>query len=645
MFATCRHIPPLLPVVTARPTTIIAVVAVIEPCSAISCCCKLLPETNIATCHQALEVLKMPLKQATLNGLKRKASPQLEAYTKRMKSEEAGFKDSKSEEQYNIVDRQFYPPEMTNERCAQYNANRIERPMQTLARAQQATEGERTSIHVNRAVVHWFKCDLRINDNKSLHLASKLAKSHGVPLICLHIVSPQDYKAHMTSPVRVDFVLRTLEVLREDLARLDIPLYVETVQKRKAIPGRIIELCERWGASHLFCNIEYEVDELRREALMTNKGLEKSIAVTAVHDTCVVAPGQLSTGTGSQYAVYSPWYRAWVAYTHRHPGQLQIFDPPWPNPKSTHQAFKDIFDSIIPEAPENKKLTNEEKIRFRSMWPPGEHEARERLGKFLKERVEKYKDTRNFPAANSTAMLSVHLASGTLSARTAVAQARDANTTDALDAGNIGIKGWISEIAWRDFYKHVLVNWPYICMNKPFKPEYTKIRWEYDEDLFQKWCRGQTGFPFIDAAMRQLNHMGYMHNRARMAVASFLAKDLLIDWRRGERYFMEHLIDGDFASNNGGWGFSASTGVDPQPYFRIFNPHLQGERFDPEGEYIRKWVPELANVRGKAIHDPYGKGAEMEARQNGYPKACVDHKVSRARALARYKEGLGRDTA
>ncbi|KAL8856255.1 MAG: hypothetical protein Q9178_007092 [Gyalolechia marmorata] len=587
----------------------------------------------------------MPLKQATLNGLKRKASPQLEAPIKRMKSEEAGFKDSKSKEKYNIVDRQFYPPEMTNERCAQYNTNRIERPMQTLARAQLTTEEERASIHINHAVVHWFKCDLRIYDNKSLHLASKLAKSHGVPLICLHIVSPQDYKAHMTSPVRVDFVLRTLEVLKKDLARLDIPLYVETVEKRKAIPGRIIELCEKWGASHLFCNIEYEVDELRREALMTKKGLEKGIAVTAVHDTCVVAPGQLSNGTGGQYAVYSPWYRAWVAYIHRHPGQLQIFDPPWPNPKSTHQAYKDIFDSPIPEAPENKKLTDEEKVRFRSMWPPGEHEARERLGKFLKERVEKYKDTRNFPAANSTAMLSVHLASGTLSARTAVAQARDANTTDALDAGNIGIKGWISEIAWRDFYKHVLVNWPYICMNKPFKPEYTNIRWEYDEDLFEKWCTGQTGFPFIDAAMRQLNHMGYMHNRARMAVASFLAKDLLIDWRRGERYFMEHLIDGDFASNNGGWGFSASTGVDPQPYFRIFNPHLQGERFDPEGEYIRKWVPELANVRGKAIHDPYERGAEREARKNGYPRACVDHKVSRARALARYKEGIGRDTA
>lgn len=449
----------------------------------------------------------------------------------------------------------------------------------------------------------------------------------------------------MTSPARVDFVLRTLEVLKADLDKLAIPLYVETVEKRKAIPDRIYELCEKWGASHLFCNIEYEVDELGRESYLTRSGLERGIAVTAVHDTCAVAPGELSSGTGKPYAVYSPWYRAWMAFIHQHPHQLHNFDPPSPNPKASRQDYEDLFESAIPEAPENKRLTEEEKRRFGSMWPPGEHEAHERLDKFLKERVNRYKDTRNFPASNTTAMLSVHHASGTLSSRTSIARARDANSTKRLDGGHEGIKGWLSELAWRDFYKHVLVNWPYVCMNKPFKPEYTNIRWEYDEELFQKWCTGHTGYPFIDAAMRQLNYMGYMHNRARMGVASFLAKDLLIDWRRGERYFMEHLIDGDFASNNGGWGFSASTGVDPQPYFRIFNPYLQSERFDPDGDYIRKWVPELENIKGKAIHDPYERGAEREAKKNGYPRVCVQHKASRDRALARYKEGLGRDTA
>ena len=182
-------------------------------------------------------------------------------------------------------------------------------------------------------------------------------------------------------------------------------------------------------------------------------------------------------------------------------------------------------------------------------------------------------------------------------------------------------------------------------MNKPFKPEYSNIQWQYNEAFFTAWCKGRTGYPIVDAAMRQLNTTGYMHNRCRMIVASFLAKDLLIDWRMGERYFMEHLIDGDFASNNGGWGFSASTGADPQPYFRIFNPLLQSEKFDADGEYIRKWVPELKNVKGKAIHDPYGRGAGKEVERTRYPRVIVEHKGARENTLARYKAGLGRETA
>ena len=182
-------------------------------------------------------------------------------------------------------------------------------------------------------------------------------------------------------------------------------------------------------------------------------------------------------------------------------------------------------------------------------------------------------------------------------------------------------------------------------MNKPFKPEYSNISWSYDKDDFAAWCEGKTGFPIVDAAMRQLNYLGYMHNRCRMIVASFLSKDLLLDWRMGERYFMEHLIDGDFASNNGGWGFSASVGVDPQPYFRIFNPLLQSEKFDPDGEYIRKWVPELKGIEGKAIHDPYGRGAGDKARKNGYPEQIVEHKGCRERALAAYKKGIESEDA
>ena len=594
--------------------------------------------------HKTPAICRMASSKAAVNGTKRKANGGTGSPSKKAKNHVSPEKVS-PQEQYGIVDRQFYPPEMTNERCKQYNTNILERPIETLEKAQEETQLWRDKTQVKDAVVHWFKCDLRITDNKALHLASEKAKSRGVPLLCIHIISPQDYKAHMTSAVRVDFVLRTLEVLKEDLAQLNIPLYVETVEKRKTIPDRIFELCGKWGASHLYTNIEYEVDELRREALMTSRGVENGVAVYAVPDTCVVAPGELSSGTGNQYSVYSPWYRAWVAYLHTHPHQLDLFNPPTKNPEDAQKTFKDLFESGIPEAPENRKLTSEEKKRFRSMWPPGEHEARERLSKFLSEKVQDYADARNSPASNSTAIVSVHFSSGTLSARTAIAAARNANITKKLDGGHKGIISWISEVAWRDFYKHVLAHWPYVCMNKPFKPEYTNIQWEYNDELFKKWCSGMTGYPFIDAAMRQLNHTGYMHNRARMAVASFLAKDLLIDWRMGEQYFMEHLIDGDFASNNGGWGFSASTGVDPQPYFRIFNPLLQGERFDSEGKYIRKWVKELEGIAGKAIHDPYGRKQAKAAEKAGYPKMCVDHKESRERCLQRYKQGLGRDTA
>lgn len=404
----------------------------------------------------------MPPKKAPTNGSKRKANERQDTPNKKTKNGNSAFKDSTDEEKYGIIDREFYPPEMTNARCLQYNANELTRPIEELDAAQEETKSDREAITVKDAVVHWFKCDLRTKDNKALHLASEKAKAKGVPLICIYIISPQDFKAHITSAIRVDFILRSLEVLKEDLGKLDIPLYVETVEKRKTIPNRIFELCGEWGANHLYANIEYEVDELRREAAMTRDGTAKGIAVEAVPDTCVVAPGELSSKTGNQYAVYSPWFRAWIAYLHTNPDQLDLFDPPGKNPASARSTFESLFDTKIPEAPENRKLTAEERKRFRSLWPPGEHEAHERLEKFLKQKVSNYKDLRNFPASNGTAVLSVHFASGTLSARTAIASARDANSTKRLDGGNAGFTTWISEVAWRDFYKHVLAHWPFV---------------------------------------------------------------------------------------------------------------------------------------------------------------------------------------
>ncbi|KAJ4164784.1 hypothetical protein LMH87_006445 [Akanthomyces muscarius] len=543
-------------------------------------------------------------------------------------------------EKHGIVLRDYYPPEMSNTRARAYAEEALHRPMENLVIAQRETSEAMKKAAKGEAVAHWFKTDLRCADNTSLALAAQKAKELNVPLLCFYLVSPQDFKAHLRSPVRVDFILRTLKILKDDLAKLDIPLYIETVEERAKIPARVLELLDSWGCNHLCANLEYEVDELRRETKLLRLLAGKNKSFEAVHDTCVVPPGQLRSGTGNQYAVYTPWYRSWMAHIHSNLDLLELHDVPPKNPASVRKAFMKIFDCEIPAAPKGKELSAEEKKRFHSLWPCGEHEAKARLDKFCEERVGEYSEQRNIPSHNGTSSLSIHLASGTISARTCVRTARDRNKTKKLDGGLDGIKVWISEVAWRDFYRHVLVRWPHVCMNKPYKPDYADIEWSYDTDHFKAWCEGKTGFPIVDAAMRQLNHTGYMHNRCRMIVASFLSKDLLIDWRMGEKYFMEHLADGDFSSNNGGWGFSASVGVDPQPYFRIFNPLRQSERFDPQGEYIREWVPELKDFDNKEIHDPYNRGAGDKAKKNGYPKAIVEHSECRTRALAAYKAAV-----
>lgn len=505
------------------------------------------------------------------------------------------FDHSRPEERTGIVDRRFYPAEMSNERCALYNADAIPRPIELLNRALDATRAQRERVRnaePGAAVVHWFKRDLRIRDNTGLSRAAQLAREKGVGVIGVWILSPRDWEAHLVSPAKCDFEIRTVGVLGRELAELDVPLFVECVGERGDVERRLVEVCEEWGVKNVFCNLEYEPDELRRETQLVKLCAEKGINFEPQHDDCVVPPGSLRTGGGRQYAVYTPWYRSWVAHLHAHPHLLDERPLPGRNPPGFRDRFKHLFDMPVPPAPASKGLSTEEKERFARLWPAGEGAALDRLQLFLTEKIGRYQATRNFPSANSTACVSVHHAAGTLAARTSVRMARDVNSTKKLDGGIEGIRGWISEVAWRDFYRHVLVHWPYVwyvtfplppyhetliliwraSMNKPFKFEYTNIEWEYSDAHFRAWTEGKTGYPIVDAAMRCLNHTAYMHNRLRMVTASFLAKHLLLDWRCGEQYFISHLIDGDFASNNGGWGFASSTGVDPQPYFRVFNP-------------------------------------------------------------------------
>ena len=281
----------------------------------------------------------------------------------------------------------------------------------------------------------------------------------------------------------------------------------------------------------------------------------------------------------------------------------------------------------------------------------GEDAAHRLLKGFLDKKIERYDTARDILSEDGTSLLSRHLHLGTLSARFVVDAVRQAG----LDAPSGPARGehqpeaghstFLSEIAWHDFYLQILHHFPHVASGA-FRPQYDALKWENDETLFEAWKTGKTGYPIVDAAMRQLNAVAWMHNRGRMVVASFLTKDLLIDWRWGEKYFMQQLVDGDQAANNGGWQWAAGTGTDAQPYFRIFNPTSQGEKFDPEGEYVRRWVPELARVPAKSIHAPW-KLSEAEREHlgaGGYPKPVVDHAVQRGRALAMYAKAAKEKT-
>jgi deoxyribodipyrimidine photo-lyase len=262
--------------------------------------------------------------------------------------------------------------------------------------------------------------------------------------------------------------------------------------------------------------------------------------------------------------------------------------------------------------------------------PAGEAAARKRLEAFVGRAIAAYARDRDRPAVDGTSRLSPYLRFGALSVRECVRQAQAA--ADESRAVAAGARKWIDELVWRDFYAGLLAEHPRV-LREPFRREFARVRWNDDEAAFRAWCDGRTGYPIVDAGMRQLRQTGWMHNRVRMIVASFLCKDLLIDWRRGERHFMRWLADGDPASNDGGWQWAASTGTDAQPYFRIFNPTLQGERYDPDGAYVRQFVPELRDVLARWIHKPW----QAPVPPRDYPPPIVDHAERRVLAVARYE--------
>ncbi|TFK55985.1 hypothetical protein OE88DRAFT_1622403 [Heliocybe sulcata] len=531
-----------------------------------------------------------------------------------------------------------------------------EPPLKKLLQA--ANNGVKSSPK-GEAVVYWMRMeDLRISDNRALSRASTQAQKDGMPVVVIFIISPQDYLAHDRSPRRIDFTLRNLKDIKTRLASLHIPLYVTVHTPRRTIPEHIVALLQEWKACHLFGNIEYEFDELRRDIRVCELAKAAGIKVEFMHDRCLVDPGIVLTQGGRVYTVYSPWQRNWLATLNSNLKWIEEAPLPKRNSEDIYSnpTLKALFDVDIPDYVHGFECKDREKMR--EMWPAGEDAARQMLDRFLhakarssqmgpsnplsegaemsdkKSRALVYKDSRDKADKDTTSRISPYLAAGVISARECVRHAMNLQGVKKVQATrDTSLGTWLMEIAWRDFYNHVLAAYPRVSMGRPFQEKYANVIWEMNEEHLQAWKEGRTGVPIVDAGMRQLNTMGWMHNRLRMITSMYLVKDLMIDWRLGERYFIENLVDGDLASNNGGWQWCASTGVDPQPYFRIFNPYSQSEKADPTGEYIRHFVPELRDLRGPDIHKP----SEKVAVKLGYPLPLIKHEEARKRALRRYK--------
>lgn len=464
----------------------------------------------------------------------------------------------------------------------------------------------------------WFRADLRVRDQRALHTACREADA-GV--VGLFLLSPRQWEEHGWAPCKVEFLLRNLRSLGESLARLNIPLLIAAAPRFSDAPRAVLRIARKAACTSVHFNREYEINESRRDDSVRLALRNAGIAVYTYDDLVVVPPGELRTGDDRFYTVFTPFRKRWAA-------RVQEQDLARTLPMPRKQPALDISASDIPQ-----RIAGFESGVPASLWPGGEEEAGRRLRSFVAQRLTSYKDDRDTPAEAGTSRLSAYLAAGVLSPRQCLRAAIDAND-GRLDSGSPGAVQWISELAWRDFYKHVVVGFPRVVMGKAFKAPTDAIRWRDDDNAFDAWREGRTGVPIVDAAMRQLAHEGWMHNRLRMVSAMYLTKDLFIDWRRGERHFMRSLVDGDFASNNGGWQWSASTGTDAAPYFRIFNPVSQSRTHDPSGAFIRRYVPELTPLDDRSIHDP----APLDRERLGYPQPIADHAAARERVMKEFKK-------
>ena len=466
----------------------------------------------------------------------------------------------------------------------------------------------------------WLRSDLRTLDNTALDAALREG-----PTLAVWLVSPAQWRAHDDAACKVDFWLRSLASLREALDALNVPLLVRHCPDWSGAPDLLAALCREHDVATVHLNDEYGVHESRRDAAVGQALAAAGVRLRRHLDQLLFAPGTVLTQAGGYFQVFSQFRKRCLALWQQSIPACR----PAPRPQAPLGISSDpLPDAVDGFAPPPASL--------RGHWPAGEREALRRLDAFVDAHLLDYQAARDFPAQPGTSQLSPYLAAGAISPRQCLHAALALGGGEP-DGRYAGVTTWINELLWREFYKHLLHAYPRLSMGRPFRRETAALPWRDAPDELRAWQEGRTGFPLIDAAMHCLAATGWMHNRLRMVVAMFLTKNLLIDWREGERWFMRQLIDGDLAANNGGWQWSASTGTDAAPYFRLFNPVSQSEKFDPEGRFIRHWLPELAHLPAREIHLPRAGRGDLFGGA-GYPPPMVDLAMSRERALGAFRD-------
>ena len=468
----------------------------------------------------------------------------------------------------------------------------------------------------------WFRQDLRSQDHAALWHATTAGQT-----IAVVILSPEQWQLHDDAPIKIDFYLRQLQQLKQDLDSLSIPLIIEIIPLWKNIPQFIQKLCLDFNITDVHANIELGQNELTRDASIQQLLNQSHKELQLYHDRTLFPVATIRNKSNLPYQVFGAFKKQ--CYEHLSISLPQCFSKPEVQKQINIKLPQ--YHSKIPsiEALYEMSVTQNQ----RDLWQVSEAHALQYLDDFIENKVSRYQKERDFPNLNGTSQLSAYLNIGILSIRQCI-QALFRHQQGQFHIDNEGQQTWLDELLWREFYQHILFDFPKVSKHLPFKGNTQKIQWRHAPEDLIAWQQGQTGIPIVDAGMRQMLATGWMHNRVRMIVAMFLCKNLLIDWRLGEQWFMQHLIDGDLAANNGGWQWCASTGTDSVPYFRIFNPVSQSQKFDMDGDYIRRWVPELVHLDAKMIHEPYAKNPNV---QLNYPKPMVDLKASRIRAIETFK--------